>query len=328
MNILKIWIISKELSRLHFNVKYIISYLIFMKTIITHPNFDYLWFELAKNNAFQKAKVRMENFADGWPNIFIEDVKNTTEHKEVVYIWDFSNPSDLFMNFSIIRWILDYYVDELIIILPYFPVWTMERIEEKWEIATAKYFAEILSILPSWRKTKTEIHIFDIHALVERFLFDSRFVNTEIHTAMSILRENIEWKTIVFPDDWAKKRFWKDFLWFDNIVCLKSRVWNERIISVKDWNPEWKDLLIVDDLIQTWWTIKETAIKLKELWAKSVSAFATHGIFPNNSHIKLAKYLDKLIVTDTIPENVLRAKQVENMEVISILKLIEKIVLR
>lgn len=299
-----------------------------MKTIITHPNFDYLWIELSKNKTFQKANVKMEKFQDNWPNIFIEDVKNMVEHKEVVYIWDFSNPWELFMNFSIIRWILDYYADELIIIMPYFPVWTMERIETKWEIATAKYFAEIFSMLPAGRKTKTSIHIFDIHALVERFLFDSHLVNTEIHTVMSLLKEKFEWKTIVFPDDWAKKRFWKDFLLFDNVVCLKSRVWNERIISIKEWNPAWKDLVIIDDLIQTWWTIKETAIKLKELWAKSVSAFATHGIFPNNSHLKLAKYLDKLIITDTIPENIFREKEVENIEVISILKLVEKIVLR
>lgn len=299
-----------------------------MKTIITHPNFEYLWDIISRSFLCNKVKTKIETFADGWPNIFIEDVKNTIEHKEVVYIWDFSNPKDLFMNFSLIRWILDYYTDELIIILPYFPVWTMERIEEKWEIATAKYFAEIMSMLPSWRKTKTEIHIFDIHALVERFLFDSRFVNTEIHTAMSLLRQNIEGKTIVFPDDWAKKRFWKDFSWFDNVVCLKSRIWNERIINVKEWNPEWKDLLIIDDLIQTWWTIKETAIKLRELWAKSVSAFATHWIFPSNSHIELSKYLDRLIVTDTIPENILRVKEVENMEVVSILPLIEKVVFK
>lgn len=299
-----------------------------MKTIITHPNFNYLGDILAKNKAFQKAQVKMERFADNWPNIFIEDVKNMVEHKEVVYIWDFSNPSELFMNFSIIRWILDYYADELIVIMPYFPVWTMERIETKWEIATAKYFAEIMSMFPAGRKTKTSVHIFDIHALVERFLFDSHIVNTEIHTAMSLLKEKLEWKTIVFPDDWAKKRFWNDFLWFDNVVCLKSRIWNERIISIKEWNPAWKDLIIIDDLIQTWWTIKETAIKLRGLWAKSVSAFSTHGIFPNNSHIELSKYLDKLIVTDTIPENVLRINDVDNMEVLSISSLIEKIVLR
>lgn len=301
-----------------------------MKTILSHPNFEYLALDIANDNKWKinKADISMKTFPDSWPNIFINDVKNLIEHKEVTYIWDFSRPEDFFINFAAIRWIIDYYADKVRVILPYFPVWTMERIETKWEVATAKYFADIMSLLPQARESKTSIHIFDIHALVERFLFDSRQVNAEIHTAMSLLKEEISGKTIVFPDDWAKKRFGRDFNNFDTIVCSKIRVWDERHIQIKEWDPAWKDLIIIDDLIQTWWTIKETADKLRELWAKSVCAYATHWVFPNNSHIELAKKLDKLIVTDSIPENINRAKDVINMQVISIKPLIEKIIFR
>lgn len=301
-----------------------------MKTILAHPNFEYLANQIYLDNLTQihKAKADMWVFPDLWPNIFIHDVKTHIEHKEITYIWDFSKPENLFINFSIIRWILDYEANKVRIILPFFPVWTMERIDKKWEIATAKYFAEILSQFPFWRNGKTSIHIFDIHALVERFLFDSKNVNVEIHTFMSQLKQEIKGRTIVFPDEWAKKRFWSDFEWFDVIVWSKQRVWDKRIITFTQWDPNWKDVIIIDDLIQTWGTIKETADKLRELWAKSVYAFATHGIFPNNSHIKLASSLDKLIVTDTIPENISRANDVKNMEVLSIKPLLEKIIFR
>jgi len=301
-----------------------------MKTILSHPNFEYLAESIANDNndKINKADISMKTFPDSWPNIFINDVKDLVEHREITYIWDFSKPEDLFINFAAIRWIIDYYADKVRVILPYFPVWTMERIETKWEIATAKYFADIMSLLPSWREAKTSIHIFDIHALVERFLFDSRQVNAEIHTAMSLLKEEIIWKTIVFPDDWAKKRFGRDFENFDVIVCGKVRENDKRIIQIKEWDPNWKDVIIIDDLIQTWWTIKETADKLRNLWAKSVSAYATHWVFPNNSHIELVKSLDKLIVTDSIPENINRAKDIVNMQVLSIKPLIEKIIFR
>ncbi|MDD2908011.1 MAG: ribose-phosphate diphosphokinase [Candidatus Gracilibacteria bacterium] len=301
-----------------------------MKTIISHPNFEYLALDIANNNKgkINKADISMETFPDSWPNIFINDVKDLIEHQEVTYIGDFSKPEDLFINFSAIRGILDYYADKVRVILPYFPVGTMERIETKGEIATAKYFADIMSLLPSGREAKTSIHIFDIHALVERFLFDSRQVNAEIHTAMSILKNEIEGKTIVFPDDGAKKRFGKDFSDFDTIVCSKVRIGNERQIQIKEGNPNGKDLIIIDDLIQTGGTIKETANKLRELGAKSVSAYATHGVFPNDSHIYLAKNLDKLIVTDSIPINIKRAENIVNMQVISIKPLIEKIIFR
>ena len=64
---------------------------------------------------------------------------------------------------------------------------------------------------------------------------------------------------------------------------------------------------------------------LRDRGAKSVSAFAPHGVFPHDSHIELAKHLDKLIVTDSIPENIERAKSVSNMQVLSIVSLVEKI---
>lgn len=301
-----------------------------MKTILAHPRFEYLAENIANDSNWEivKEDISMKTFPDAWPNIFINDVKNLIEHKEVTYIWDFSKPEDFFINFATIRWIIDYYADKVRVILPYFPVWTMERIETKWEVATAKYFADIMSLLPQARESKTSIHIFDIHALVERFLFDSRQVNAEIHTAMSLLKEEISGKTIVFPDDGAKKRFWRDFSDFDTIICGKVRDGDKRIIQVKEWDPSWKDVIIIDDLIQTWWTIRETTDKLRELWARSVCAYATHGVFPNNSHIELAKNLDKLIVTDSIPENNSRANDVINMQVLSIKPLIEKIISR
>lgn len=42
----------------------------------------------------------------------------------------------------------------------------------------------------------------------------------------------------------------------------------------------------------------------------------------------LAKDLDELIVTDSIPANIGRAKMVSNMQVLSISSLVKKIILR
>jgi len=296
------------------------------KTLIAHPNFAELWAEIAREKWMDFPQVRFENFPDQWPNLFIEDIKESIEHQDVTYIWDFSRPEDMFINYAMMRWILDYYAGKLRVIMPYFPVGTMERICEKWEIATAKYFADIMSHLPEWRDEKTSIHTFDIHALVERFLFDSFKVNLETHTAMNHLSEIVKDKVIVFPDEGAKKRFWKDFLDHEIIVLSKKREWNERIIELKQWNPEGKDMLMVDDLIQSWGTLIRSAEFLRSLGAKSVSWYATHWIFPWDSHKNLAAHLDNLYVTDSIPENNDRASELENMHVISLRKDFTKII--
>ena len=297
-----------------------------MQTIIAHPNFEYLADEIVKLNPnTKKAKVKFETFKDSWPNIFIENIDDDIEHQVITYIWDYSRPEYLFTNYSIVRWLLGYHADKLRVIVPFFPVWTMERISKKWEVATSKYFADILSHIPSWRNQKTSIHIYDIHTLEQRFFFDDFKVNAELHTATNIIKQNISPETIiVFPDAWAKKRFGKDFEWFEIITCSKVRVWDSREITIDEWNPKNKDLIIIDDLIQSWGTIIETAKVLKNLWAKTVSGFATHWVFVEKSYLKLCQNLDTLYTTDSIPKNMENAKEISNLKVLSLASDINK----
>lgn len=298
-----------------------------MKTIITHPHFDSLWEKLSSQLGIPKTKVSFEKFPDRWPNFFINDVKKNIEQHEVIYIGDFSTPELLFENYVIIRWLLDYSIKEIKIIMPYFPVGTMERINTKGQIATAKYYADIFSLIPSGLSGKTSIHILDIHALAERFFFDTNKVHIDIHTAMSLIKNKIPKNSvIVFPDDWAKKRFAWDFVDYEVIVCAKTRIWDKKEIIITQWNPQNKHVIIIDDLILSGGTLIETTKVLKNHWAVSVSAFCTHGIFPNDSHQKLANHLKKLYVTNSIPHNNEKSKEINNMEVLDIMEIIEKII--
>lgn len=178
----------------------------------------------------------MDSFADGWPNIIIDDVKTKVEHKDVTYIADFSRPEYLFHNYALIRALVDYYADKVRVIVPYFPVGTMERISKKGEVATASYFADLLSHVPAGRKKKTSIHTFDIHALSERFLFNSFQVNAELHTTLSLVHPAPD-AIIAFPDEGASKRFSEAFPEHARIICTKVRNGLERIITIKEGDP-------------------------------------------------------------------------------------------
>gem|GEM_PF-3088852 len=96
-------------------------------------------------------------------------------------------------------------------------------------------------------------------------------------------------------------------------------------MTLLDGNPKDQESLIVDDLIQSGGTIIESAKLLRKLGASRVDAFASHGIFVRDAHIKVAQTLDTLYTTDSLPENVERAQTVENMEVLSIASSIAKI---
>ncbi|MBI2039754.1 ribose-phosphate pyrophosphokinase [Candidatus Microgenomates bacterium] len=63
-----------------------------------------------------------------------------------------------------------------------------------------------------------------------------------------------------------------------------------------------KEVLLVDDMIDTGGTIVDAADLIKRRGAKNVSALATHGLFspPAEERIK-ASILDKIFITDTVP---------------------------
>lgn len=224
-----------------------------MKTIFTHPNFSALANSLVKQNQdMHLGRVDFSTFKDGWPNIFLSHVEEDIEHKEVIYIGDFSQMEYLFPNYAFIRAILGYYCKKLTIIIPFFPVGTMERISKKGEVATSRFLADIFSQLPSGAAAKTSIHIFDIHTLEQRFFFNDFMVNTELHTAIDLIKQKISPDTVVvFPDEGAKKRFSSEFLDYEVVTCSKVRVGDERIITVHDGDVAGKEVVIIDDLIQT-----------------------------------------------------------------------------
>lgn len=74
-----------------------------MKTIITDNSFDYLWEEIAAEKDMNHSDLGFNTFEDGWPNLFIGDVKKAIEHRDVTYIWDFSKPENMFISYSVIR---------------------------------------------------------------------------------------------------------------------------------------------------------------------------------------------------------------------------------
>lgn len=58
-----------------------------------------------------------------------------------------------------------------------------------------------------------------------------------------------------------------NLLWYEVIACSKVRVWDKREITINEWAEVLgKEVLIVDDLIQSWGTIIETSKKLRELY--------------------------------------------------------------
>lgn len=86
------------------------------------------------------------------------------------------------------------------------------------------------------------------------------------------------------------------------------------------------DCIIFDDMVDTAGTLCKAASALKEHGARSVSAYATHGVLSGPALENIdGSELDKLVITDTIP---LGDKQSDRIEVVSIASLLTETIYR
>ncbi|GFO13899.1 ribose-phosphate pyrophosphokinase 3 [Plakobranchus ocellatus] len=81
--------------------------------------------------------IQWKKFADGFPNLFIEDVKYMAG-KDVIFIGSFHSPAVVFEQLSVLYAFPRYLARSFHFILPYFPTGTMERVDTEGQIATAK----------------------------------------------------------------------------------------------------------------------------------------------------------------------------------------------
>ncbi|KAJ6852603.1 ribose-phosphate pyrophosphokinase 4 [Iris pallida] len=240
-----------------------------------------------KSDAIHLQSISWRSFADGFPNLFINNAQDI-RGQHVAFLASFSSPAVIFEQISVIFALPKLFIASFTLVLPFFPTGSFERMEEEGDVATAFTMARVLSMIPKSRGGPTSLVIYDIHALQERFYFGDDILpcfETGIPLLLQRLRQlpdanNI---TIAFPDDGAWKRFHKQLQHFPMVVCAKVREGDKRIVRLKEGNPKGQHVVIVDDLVQSGGTLIECQKVLAAHGASKVSAYVTHGVFPNSS---------------------------------------------
>lgn len=261
----------------------------------------------------RKGFIQWESFPDGTPNLRVENTNNLFD-KKVIFVMDLSDLSTLFTQLSAIIVIQRKRIKYLDIHIPFFPVGTMERTTTDGEVATAEILSTIISSVCQPDNTKPVIHLYDIHALPNRFYFDQNKCNIVLESAIEMLKREIcplekicPSTIIVYPDDGAKKRFSDSFKNYKQIVMTKIRNGDSREITINQYInfPKKRDekykALIVDDLCQSGGTLLEVISALKTAGYDDISCYVTHGVFPNKSYKKFFNIgLNKFYVTESL----------------------------
>ena len=191
---------------------------------------------------------------------------------------------------------------KVIAVIPYFGFARQDRKDKPRITIAAKLVANLLCAAGADRVITMDLHADQIQGFFD-IPVDHLYGSTV--TIPYIKTLNLPNLAIASPDMGGAKRAnsWAKHFHCDMIICHKSRprpnvVAEMRVIG----DVEGKDVVIVDDMIDTAGTICKAADLLKEMGANSVRAVATHGVLSGPALERIeASALEEVIITDSIP---------------------------
>ena len=207
---------------------------------------------------------------------------------------------------------------KVIAVMPYFG-WARQDRKDKPRVSIgAKLVANVLHAAGCDRVMTCDLHADQIQGFFD-FPVDHIYASSVFLPYLKNL--NIDNLAIAAPDMGGAKRAnaYARYLQCPVIICHKSRERANVVGSITAIGEvEGKNVIIVDDMIDTAGTLTKAANVLKEMGALSVRACATHPVFSGPAYERIAESaLEEVIVSDTIPLSNDPAKDKSKITVLS-----------
>ena len=187
-------------------------------------------------------------------------------------------------------------------VIPYFGWARQDRKDKPRVPIAAKLVAKMLETAGATRIITMDLHADQIQGFFEKPV-DHMFASTIFLPYLKSL--NLDNLTIASPDMGGSKRAYaySKALESDVVICYKQRA-KANVISHMELigHVTGKNVVLVDDMVDTAGTLTKAADLLMERGALSVRAICTHPILSGNAYERLENSkLEELIVTDSIP---------------------------
>ena len=191
---------------------------------------------------------------------------------------------------------------KVIAVMPYFG-WARQDRKDKPRVSIgAKLVANMLHAAGCDRVMTCDLHADQIQGFFD-FPVDHIYASAVFLPYLKGL--SLENLAIAAPDMGGAKRAnaYARYLECPVIICHKSRERANVVGSITAiGDVAGKDVVIVDDMVDTAGTLAKAANVLKDMGARSVRACATHAVFSGPAYDRIAESaLEEVIVADTIP---------------------------
>lgn len=261
---------------------------------------SYLAEKLAQAYGESLGEVDYQLFSDGEMSPFLTE---SVRGHEVFIVQSTFAPSDNFMELLLmIDAAKRASAENVNVVIPYFGYARQDRKDKPRVAIAAKLIANLLSAAGANRVMTCDLHADQIQGFFDIPVdhLDGAFIF--IPYLKSLALPNIMFAT---PDVGGIKRARSFAKYFnaDLAVCDKYRKEFNKVESMRlIGEVEGKDVVLVDDLVDTAGTICKAAALLKENGARSVRAVCTHPVLSGKAYENIQNSnLEEICVTDTIP---------------------------
>ena len=244
--------------------------------------------------------VDYQQFSDGEMSPFLAE---SVRGHEVFIIQSTFAPSDNLMELLLMMDAAKRAsADSINVVIPYFGYARQDRKDKPRVAIAAKLIANLISAAGA-----TRIMACDLHADQIQGFFDIPVDHLDGSYIFVPYLKSLKLADIMFasPDVGGIKRARSFAKFFDAelAVCDKYRKEANKVSSMRlIGEVEGKDVVLVDDLVDTAGTICKAAMLLKEKGAKTVRAVCTHPVLSGKAYENIENsVLEELAVSDTIP---------------------------
>ena len=267
--------------------------------------------QLAKNIAskygIQQGDVKITEFSDGE---FCPSFEETVRGNRVFLIQSTNPPADNLMELLLLCDAAKRAsAKHITAVIPYFGLARQDRKDKPRVPIGAKLSAKMLMAAGATRVMTMDLHADQIQGFFEvpvDHLYSSALF---IKDAEAMHLDNL---CVASPDMGGAKRAhaYGSKLEADVVICYKERKKANEIDKMTViGDVVGKNIILVDDMVDTGGTLCKAAEMLKEKGAVSVRAYCTHGILSGPAHERIANSaLEELVITDTIPQTQINPK--------------------
>lgn len=258
--------------------------------------------KIASSYGTHLGKIQIQKFSDGEIQpIFLESIRGDY----VFLVQSTCAPSD---NIIELLLMIDAAkrasAEKIIAVIPYYGYARQDRKDKPRVAIGAKLIASILE-----KAGADRVITMDLHAPQIQGFFEMPVDHLDSSAIFIPYIEHLKLKSLTFaaPDVGSTNRVRgiASFFNAEMVICDKHRKRANEIASmVVIGDVTGKDIILIDDIIDTAGTLTKSAALLMEKGAKSVRAFCTHAVLSGKAYENIANsVLKELVVCDTIPLN-------------------------